>query len=32
MKIKFQDILSLWNGLPIKEKFIMILKQLNKGF
>ncbi len=31
-KIKNRDILSLWIGLPIKEKIIMILKQINKEF
>ncbi len=32
MKNKLRVIISLWIGFPPKEKLIMILKQLNKGF
>jgi len=32
MDVKIKEVISIWRGLPLKEKAIMILKQFNKGF
>ncbi len=32
MDVKLKDVVSIWWELPLKEKAIMILKQIDKGF